>query len=651
VFDLDKYESRLHREAPAAPAQPYEPVADVDEMSLLFWGEHCVECAAPACYRTCDLYAARPDKRCRRFEYGAFKNKQFRSLRGYAVEVSFKKWAKIEAFGNLALYPVKSVLARERLLQWTAPAANAFGRVMGKVTGNANWDSATYIATERWARRLHRRRAENHLPDAFLLEVYNPGTEPVRLHLHFTLAKDQSANADDLVRLGPSFMKSVSFPSGYSRHEILAVQLQPVIASGKPFKISMIPEGDSKARLVFLAADFVRFAKKQATVAGQKIKCVVWDLDNTLWDGIVSEGDDVSVRPEIRNLLKEFDERGILLSIASKNEHSSAWQKLTELGLGEFFLYPQINWAPKSMSLKVIAERLNIGLDTFAFVDDSPFELEQVGQALPEVTCIPAERIVSLSTGPRFQGSTSDEARQRRRFYQDAMAREVAEQEFGSDYLGFLATCGIKLEISPYSEADAERVGELVQRTNQLNFSGHKYTRNQLDELLADPGLGKFVIKCSDKYGSYGTVGFSITEQRPDALCVRDFMLSCRVQGKFIEQAFFHHICAHHNPDGAAVLWVNFQPTERNKPAQQVLHSLGFQKCDPSQDGLRGGMMHSSLESLRCDFIAVRCSAEDAERGEPGLPASRKNLGGNSPQVSVNLNPEFQNANSVVRRS
>lgn len=624
MFELDKYESKLHHEPPAAPTQAYEPAADVEEMSLLFWSEHCVECAAPGCYQTCDLYQARPDKRCRRFAYGSFRNSKFASLRGYGVEVSFKKWAKIEAFGNLALHPVDSILAREKLIQWVAPVANAVGKAVGKLTKNELWDSGTYIASEKLARRLHRTRSESRLPEAFLLEVYNPNLETIRLQLNFSPAREEITDSKDLVQLGPSVVTTVSFPSGYSRHEVEAARLHAVIASGKPFKISMIPEADNNARLVFLTADFVNFVKKPvAANEAKKIKCVVWDLDNTLWQGILVEGDEVVVRPEIGPLLKQLDERGVLLSIASKNDHASAWQKLQQLGLDEYFLYPQINWAPKHVNIKAIAERLNIGVDTFAFVDDNPFELDQVAQALPEVVRINAEHIPSLFTDARFQGSASADARQRRLFYREAVAREAAQLEFGSNYLGFLATCGITLEIASHSPEDSERVAELVQRTNQLNFSGHKYTRTQLDAILANPQLEKYVLRSSDKYGSYGTVGFSIVEPGAGILQVRDFMLSCRVQGKFIEQAFFHHLVQHHNPDGAARLWVNFRSTERNKPAQQVLETLGFRKCDPASDRLLDGMVHSSPHSLQCDFIKVQCSVLPTEIGKTEALSAR----------------------------
>ena len=623
MFELDKYESRLHTERPASPTMLYEWASNVKEMSLLFWAEHCVECAAPACYQSCDLYQPRSDKRCRRFAFGAYKNRNFTSLRGYGVEVSFKKWAKIEALGNLSLSPTRSVLWRERIIQWGSPITNFLGTVIGKFTKNINWDSITYIALGKLAQRINRPNPGSSLPDVFLLEVYNPTPEVVRLQLNFIQGKGEGLATSELSQLGPSFVRTVTLPRGYSRHEIESSLFRSVVASGKSFRVSMIPEADSNARLVFLTADFVKFAKKPAASSNAtKVKCVVWDLDNTLWRGILIEGDDVVLDPEIVTLLKHLDERGILLSIASKNDHASAWEKLEQLGIREYFVYPQISWAPKSTGIRTVAERLNIGLDTFAFVDDNPFELDQVGRTIPEVICVNASAIPTLFSDPRFQGSTSAESRQRRQFYKEAIAREEAQHQFGSNYLGFLASCGITLEIAPYQLEDSERVAELVQRTNQLNFSGHKYTRNQLDEILANAQLEKYVLKSSDAYGSYGTIGFGIVEHGTGIIQIRDFMLSCRVQGKFIEQAFFHHLVEHHNTQSAGTLWVNFRETARNKPAQQVLESLGFRKCSPASDRLLEGMLHSSADSLRCDFIQVRCSAHSSElRKVPGARA------------------------------
>ena len=613
MFDTDQYDRKLHGGEPAAPTAPYQPVSDVELVSLLFWGEHCVECAAPSCYQSCDLYQPRADKRCRRFTYGAFKNPKFPSLHGYGVEVSFKKWAKIEAYGNRLLYPVDSVKRWERFLGWSAPLANTIGKLIGKITNDMKWDSATYIALQKLTRRMHRNNSDQHMPDAFLLEVFNPAAETVRMQLSFAPYKEEGSGAG-LVQLLPAFITTVDIPTGYSCHKFDASLFRGITESGSPFKISLIPEGDNNMRLVFLAADFVKFTKEPvASRETKKVKCIVWDLDNTVWKGILIEGDKVVLRPGIENLLKHLDERGILLSIASKNDQASVWSKLEEFGISEYFVYPQINWRPKSSNIEVVAKRLNIGIDALAFVDDNPFELEQVGQMFPEVVCVNADDITKIFLDPRFQGNPSADSHRRRQFYQEAIAREEAHKEFGNDYLGFLASCGITVEVAAYSEDDLERVAELVQRTNQLNFSGHKYTRAHLNELLAHPHLEKYVLRSSDKYGSYGTVGFSIVEHEMGIIRIRDFMLSCRVQGKFIEQAFFHHLIEHHNSEASTRIWVNFHETDRNKPAKQVLESLGFSKCDPPPNRQVEGVVHSSPETLRCDFIQVRCSIDLAK--------------------------------------
>src|SRR6266446_6745992 len=134
MFETDKYDSKLHRERPASPKLNYQLVQNIEGMSFLVWGEHCVECAAPACYASCDLYEPRIDSRCRRFAFGAYKNSAFPSARGYGVEVRFKKWAKLEAFGNTAIYPMSSVLRWERSLERAAPMANTIGKVAHRLS-------------------------------------------------------------------------------------------------------------------------------------------------------------------------------------------------------------------------------------------------------------------------------------------------------------------------------------------------------------------------------------------------------------------------------------------------------------------------------------------------------------------------------------
>src|SRR5262249_13401837 len=158
------------------------------------------------------------------------------------------------------------------------------------------------------------------------------------------------------------------------------------------------------------------------------VKCLVWDLDNTLWDGILLEDPDVTLRPEIPSILKTLDERGILHSIASRNDPKLAMDKLREFGLADYFLWPQINWNSKSDSIKEIATRLSLGLDTFAFVDDQPFELGEVAFVHSKVLCIDAANLAGIPDlkrmHPRF---ITDESKTRRQMYQSDVQRQEAE--------------------------------------------------------------------------------------------------------------------------------------------------------------------------------------------------------------------------------
>jgi FkbH-like protein len=296
------------------------------------------------------------------------------------------------------------------------------------------------------------------------------------------------------------------------------------------------------------------------------------------------ENDDVRPKENIRRILEALDRRGILSSIASKNTHELAWRRLEQLGLAEYFLVPQINWSPKSENIRNIAKRLNIGLNTFAFVDDNPFELNEVGMALPEVSCINIKEVDSLLDDARFQGSDTADARNRRRYYQEAFIREDTQAEFGDDYMRFLAHCEIQLGVRTYREEDFDRVAELVQRTNQLNFSGRKYDRAQLQEFLEDSSLEKYVLDCSDRFGAYGVIGFGMVRHSGGAIEVNDLMLSCRVQGKLVEQALFTHLESHHRQGDPRRLVVNFVETKRNQAARQALEMAGLRRLE-NQEG------------------------------------------------------------------
>jgi FkbH-like protein len=606
MFEINQYDARKHADQPTRADVPYSATDDVAAMSLLVWGEHCTECAAPACYLTCDLFEARPDTRCRRFRFGIYKNRHFRSFRGYGAEVAFKKWGVLAAMGNTAMVSRSLMMWFERFAAFTARILNGVGPYITRITKDERWTYASFGLSRRFCSWLHQHKGRTK-PDAFLLEVYNPGREIVRMQLAMDYAPEARNNFSDMVQIRPRFRTTVTFAPGYSRHEFDRRLFESVTETGLPFNISLTPEADTAARLIFLSSDFVRYRNQKASAAkAPDVKCVVWDLDNTLWDGTLVEDDEVRLKENVKEILETLDRRGILSSIASKNSHESAWRRLEELGMAEHFLVPQINWGPKSESIKTIAKRLNIGIDTLAFVDDNPFELNEVRAAVSEVLCINAQNVGDLLHDERFQGSKTADAQNRRRYYQEAISREDKQAEFGDDFLRFLRYCEVQLEVRNYGEEDFSRVAELVQRTNQLNFSGRKYDRDQLREILENPGIEKYVLYCSDKFGAYGLIGFGMARHAGRDLEIQDLMLSCRVQGKLVEQAFFTHLECYHNPKNAVRLRVNFTETKRNQPARHVLESTGFQKLDAEGGFAREVRSDSTGTS---GIVQVKCAA------------------------------------------
>ncbi len=512
------------------------------------------------------------------------------------------------------MMPVWQLRAVESFIHALSLAGNMLGKLIGNRLKDIRFNYVSYAVIEKLIRWQRRRGQGRDLPSGFLIEIYNPSQKTINLKLHMGVEGAYVPPEIPISQRPRPYAEKLVVEPGYFRHFIAWDKLGEVVKSSLAFDVSLIPEDTTDLQLVFLMLDFVKLSEtnrntQQSTDTNSSsrpdVKCVVFDLDNTVWDGVILERDDVALRPGVRELIEKLDKRGILLSVASKNAHDHAWKKLEDFGLAEYFLFPKINWLPKSKSIRQIAENLNIGLDTFAFIDDNPAELSEVGSALPEVECFHVDELEGLAEHPRLKGSDSAEASQRRKFYQDATVREESLGTFGDDYFGFLKSCDIQLDIRAFKEEHFGRSVELVQRTNQLNFSGRKYNREQIREIIDQPDLEKWVLSCNDKFGSYGIVGFCMVHRKGAIVEIKDFMLSCRVQGKFIEQALFSFLTT--NAKGAAVeeLCVQFFETDRNKAAQQVLSALGFQA-----NGKGELILDITRNSLICDFIQITTDQE-----------------------------------------
>jgi FkbH-like protein len=310
-----------------------------------------------------------------------------------------------------------------------------------------------------------------------------------------------------------------------------------------------------------------------------KIKCVVWDLDNTLWDGVLLEDDNVAVRPSVVDHIHRLDAMGVLNSVASKNDHEAAMAKLAELGLAEMFLFPQISWNAKSCSIERIAAKLNLGLDAFAFVDDQEFELAEVGHALPTVTCVDSAVMDEVLARPEFRPRfVTDESAQRRGMYQSQLARDHIESDFVGTSEEFLASLGMTFTIAPARTEDLQRAEELTVRTNQLNSTGRTYSYDELDALRESPDHLLLVASLTDRFGSYGKIGLALVEKGSPDWRLNMMLMSCRVMSRGVGTVLLGHIMGLARDAGAG-LRADFVETGRNRMMQITYAFSGFREA------------------------------------------------------------------------
>jgi FkbH-like protein len=540
-----------------------DTVARVGARSLIVWGEHCSECAAPACYSACSFYTPRADGHCRRFVQGIEAVDGLAPLSVSATRIQFRQWGKLEGRG-----PVRAI-----------DAAEASGRDTAHATHSVPFNLPFLARRAAW-KRTQADRAYASGPtrnfDAFVVEGYAPKGKDIAFTL--TIVPDNKAT---LALFQTQFVLSAT----WSRHIVAFDAIAKQIDLTQDHLIQIEPVGDASGlEAIFGLVDFVAWDKGKAPAApvvaatpARFAKVVVWDLDHTVWDGILLEdgAEGVSLRPGVREAMDALDARGILQSVASKNNPDEALAALAHHGLSGLMLAPQIGWGPKSESLSRLAQILNLGLDSFVFIDDQPFERGEVGEAHPHVTVLAETAVDGLLDRPQFDVPVTAESKGRRALYAVEAERVVAAQDAGTDYDAFLRSCDLKLTIAPLDRADSERVYELSQRTNQLNVAATRYTRDDVTGFITSTnGAQGWTMRCADRFGDYGLIGFALFDAKDGVLI--DFFMSCRVQRKRVEAAFFAWMGAQMASAGASHMSARWRKAARNGPAVEMFEALGF---------------------------------------------------------------------------
>ena len=517
----------------------------------LLWTEHCIECAAPRCYGTCPRFKRREDGNCIRIANAITPVIEDRQL---CAKTEFRTWAKIESQLKVSTLPAKEYATVYRRITW-------LGYFFGKI---ARWCPITSVSKfiyNGWF--SYRQKYINYLIKQ------QPKQE--RLTLKGQISnKDQDTSLLIDVKSASKllFRESVEIPVGETEFSIPV----PTYEDKDTLYFINIHPANAEQHVTLLFKKLLLVPRD--ITDGKKVKCVIWDLDNTLWDGVLIEEKNVKPRQEFIELIKNLDSCGIVNSIASKNNQEEVDAKLKELGIADYFVFKKINWDPKSVNISKTIRQMNINPNTIVFVDDNPFERNEVSLAHPSLTCVDPSEIMSFAKCKRFNVVVTEDSKKRRHTYEMLESMKTEEEAWDGNIDDFLMNCHIKVKLSTPTDDNIMRCYELLQRTNQLNSSGRRLSLEEVKQIVSSNTYDTYVLNSSDKFGDYGIVGFMIVEKQDDGAHITDFVISCRVANKKIEPTIVNYLAQKYNGQ----VFFHYKKTSLNGPMYKTVEELGMEK-------------------------------------------------------------------------
>ena len=327
-------------------------------------------------------------------------------------------------------------------------------------------------------------------------------------------------------------------------------------------------------------------ARRINAITRPPYKVIVLDCDNTIWKGVVGEEgvEGVAIPPawgHVQRLMVGLAGKGFLVCLCSKNDESDVlevFDKRSDMILKrEHLVSWRINWRPKSENLKSLAQELNLGLDSFIFLDDNPLECAEVRSGCPEVLALelPREEDIALFLGhvwafDRLQVTSEDQ--QRTVMYKQEAERSRFQMQALS-IQDFLEGLNLQVNLPSPSPAQTSRVAQLTQRTNQFNFTTVRRTHAEIQR-LPESGLECRIVEVSDRFGDYGLVGVMIFGAVREALEVDTFLLSCRVLNRGVEHRMLKELGKISLDRGLSMVIANLITTKKNQPATDFLESV-----------------------------------------------------------------------------
>jgi FkbH-like protein len=343
-----------------------------------------------------------------------------------------------------------------------------------------------------------------------------------------------------------------------------------------------------------------------SALQGRSFKCLVLDLDNTLWGGVIGDdGLDGIVLGQgsplgeayvgVQRYARDLSKRGVILAVCSKNDEANAWEPFDKhpemlLRRGDMSAFVA-NWNDKATNIREIAETLNIGLDSMVFLDDNPFERTLVRRelpavAVPEVGEEPSRFAQILADAGYFEAvSITAEDRERTSLYQSNAARE-ASRKSATDLPSYLRSLDMKLHWSRFDRVGLQRIVQLINKTNQFNLTTRRYSEEDVLSVMANNRAFGLQLRLVDRFGDNGIISIIIGKMDGgDDLLIDTWLMSCRVLGRQVEPTTLNLVAAQAQALGARRLIGEYRPTKKNGMVREHYARLGFSPLDAADDG------------------------------------------------------------------
>ena len=566
-YDKNKFTGRTIMPLPSE----YISFDDVERINNIYWCEHCTECAVPLCYNNCANWEARIDKKCRRFAYGIKKSPAKNS---FAATVELKKWGKIESiYFDRALTPSQAnVLDKTNF--YISNILKGISKLLRLISPTLKISGFFEFIKDKSFAKIGKKEK----PSCFLVSCFLHNENPCSLF--FEMYNKNTVFVRQTLELKHGFNQIVIDLETYSQ------QLDNVA------RVRIFGAEDTTCEATFYFLDFVKLKASgkikllpKDNKPAEKVKCVVWDLDNTMWNGILIEADPqtLKLREGVLETIQWLDNRGIIQGIASKNDEQNAVAVLKRLGIYDYFVCQRINWMPKSLNINEMAKELNINVNTFAFVDDSVHERSELSENIPAVRVYKETDIVDFATLPEFDVPITEDSKNRRNLYLINRSRNDYKAKLNLNHFDFLRQCELIADISHIENAEQKkRSYELLLRTNQLNLSGKRYEEEEFESYVSQNDKNIYILSLKDKFGTYGQSMFLYVQADDKSININEFALSCRIAGKYVESAVMKWLTEKYGNKDIVLIGKN---NKKNALLINTLKQIGFDQIEQEDQG------------------------------------------------------------------